>query len=332
MKEKLLITGASGFVGYHLVRVAKEAGLEVHAAVRRSSRVEDIAAFVDKFVYPDFSDVDSLAGLFSEESYDYVIHAAAMTKAKREEDMLQVNVGYTMNIVKAAFSAPVPPKKVHFVSSLAAIGPIGYEEAARIDEDTDYQPVTVYGRSKMMAERLLKTEFANKPIRIFRPTAVYGPNEKDIFILFKTLNRGLDTYIGRRPQRLSFVYVVDLARVLVDSLRIDADGLQSYNITDGRVYGRYEMANIFKKITNKRLWRIHVPHLVVKQAAQMSQWLYRSSPKIPVIYPERLNELTAENWGCDISKAKVELGFAPQYDLEAGLAESLAWYKTQGWL
>lgn len=332
MKQKLLITGASGFVGYHLVRVAKGAGLEVHAAVRPSSRVEDIAGFVDKLVYPDFSDIDSLVALFSEESYDYIIHAAAMTKAKREEDMLHVNVDYTINIAKAAFSIPTPPQKIHFVSSLAAIGPIGYEDAVKIDENTKYKPVTVYGRSKMMAERLLKAQFADRPIRIFRPTAVYGPNERDIFILLKTLNRGLDTYIGRRPQQLSFIYVVDLARILIDSLRVDVDSLQCYNLTDGRDYGRYELANIFKKITNKRLWRIHVPHSVVKQVAQLSQWLYRSSSKIPVIYPERLNELTAENWGCDISKAKEELGFVPQYDLEAGLAESLQWYKAHGWL
>lgn len=332
MRPKLLITGASGFVGYHLVRVAKDAGLEIHAAVRRSSRVEDISAFVDKFVYPDFSDIDSLTALFSAESYDYIIHAAAMTKAKREDDMCHVNIDYTLHIAQAAFSIPTPPKKIHFVSSLAAIGPIGYDSAVLINEATGYNPVTAYGRSKRRAEEALKEQFADKPIRIFRPTAVYGPNEKDIFILLKTLYSGVDTYIGRKPQRLSFIYVADLAQLLVDSLRIDCDGLQCYNITDGRVYGRYELANIFKKVANKRLWRIHVPHSVVKQVAKLSQWLYKYSTKTPVLYPERLNELTAENWGCDISKAKEELGFVPQYDLEAGLTESLQWYRAHGWL
>lgn len=332
MMQKLLITGASGFVGYHLVRAAKERGMEVHAAVRRSSNIRDIEGYVDKFVYPDFSQVDTLAALFSEESYDYIIHAAAMTKAKREEDMRHVNVDYTLHLMKAAFSISNPPKKIHFVSSLAAIGPIHYDSPALIDENTAYNPVTLYGRSKKSAEVLIKEQFADKPIRIFRPTAVYGPNEKDIFILLKTLNSGLDAYIGRSPQKLSFIYVVDLANILIDSLRLDLQELQCYNITDGQVYERYELADIFKRTTHKRMLRFHIPLTVVKQVARLSQWIYKSSSKTPVIYPERLHELTAENWACDISKAKEKLGFVPHYNLEEGLAESLKWYKANGWL
>lgn len=161
---------------------------------------------------------------------------------------------------------------------------------------------------------------------------MYGPNDREIFVLLKTLHSGLDAYIGRRPQKLSFVYVKDLAHVLVDSLRIDLHGLQCYNITDGHVYERYELAEIFKNIANKRMLRLHVPYVLVNQVAKLSQWLYRSSSKTPVIYPERLNELTAENWACDISKARTELGFSPQYNLKEGLAESLEWYRANDWL
>lgn len=331
MRHKVLITGASGFVGYHLVRAAKEAGLEVHAAVRRSSKTGDIVSYVDKFVYPDFSQVSSLATLFSEEQYDYVVHAAAMTKAKREEDMFLVNVSYTLNLVEAAFGASVPVKRVHFVSSLAAIGPISYDLDS-INESTICNPVTGYGRSKKTAEFLLRERFSDKPIRVFRPTAVYGPNDKDIFILLKSLHRGLDAYIGRYPQKLSFVYVKDLARVLIESLFVENEEMQCFNITDGHTYGRYELAEIFKKITGKNLWRFHVPYGIVKQIAKLSHLLYRSSAKTPVIYPERLNELTAPNWACDISLARGQLGFMPRYSLEQGLVESLEWYKDNGWL
>ena len=330
-QPKLLITGASGFVGYHLVHAAKEAGYTIHATIRHSSQIDDIAHLVDKFVEVDFAHVEKLTQWLAEESYTYIIHAAALTKAKRESDMFSVNVDYTMHLLQAAFSIPNPPLRVHILSSLAAIGPLLYN-GGWIDESSDYQPVTVYGRSKMRMEQLVKEQFADKPIRIFRPTAVYGPKDKDIFILLQTLNKGLDAYIGRSPQTLSFIFVKDLANLLIQSLGLPLTKLDFYNVSDGKVYDRYQLANIFKQITHKRMWRVHVPFTLVKQIARISEWLYRSSPKTPVLYAERLKEITAGSWACSITKAEEELHFEPRYNLEAGLTESLLWYKKHHWL
>lgn len=331
IQPKLLITGASGFVGYHLVHAAKEAGFSIHATIRRSSRVDDIAHLVDHFVAADFSNVAKLTQWLAAESYTYIIHAAALTKAKQESDMVSVNVDYTMNLLQAAFSIPNPPIRVHILSSLAAIGPLLYNGGC-IGEGAGYQPVTVYGRSKMRMEQLVKEQFSDKPIRIFRPTAVYGPKDKDIFILLKTLHKGIDAYIGRNPQALSFIYVKDLASLLIQSLEFPLNKLDIYNVSDGKVYDRYKLANIFKHITQKQIWRVHVPFYLVKQIARVSEWLYKSSAKTPVLYTERLKEITAGSWACDITKAKEELHFEPRYNLEAGLTESLAWYKKNHWL
>src|SRR5690606_38808098 len=105
-----------------------------------------------------------------------------------------------------------------------------------------------------------REQFSDAPISVFRPTAVYGPRERDIFMLFDTMNRGLDPYIGRKPQKLSFIYVKDLVEVLLAGLTTEQDRLQFYNISDGRIYSRYAMAAIFKDVLNKKLWRMHVPH------------------------------------------------------------------------
>lgn len=331
MNKKLLVTGASGFVGFHLLEKAAAAGFEIHAAVRKSSNIEEITPFVSKFVYPNFEDSTSLLHLFQEEKYDYVIHAAAMTKAKSAQAMFHVNVKYTELLLEAAFQADVPPKRFVFVSSLAALGPIGYADGF-LKDDSPYHPVTVYGRSKQAAEQMIKQRFADKPISIVRPTAVYGPREKDLFILFDTMNKGLDVYIGKNPQKLSFIYVQDLVNGLLKACVNPQTGLTAFNITDGNVYSRYAMAEIFKRTLNKKPLRVHVCYSFVKQIAKISEWLYKSSPKTPVLYPERLNELTAENWSCDISAAKQSLGFSPQYDLDSGLKESLLWYKRNNWL
>lgn len=330
MTKKILITGASGFVGFHLVSAAFEAGYEVHAAVRESSQIKDITPFVKKFVYPDYNQTISLASLFVSEKYDYVIHAAAMTKAKSETEMMHANVHVTERLLEAAFHTTQPPKRFVLVSSLAAIGPLRYLDGP-ITESTAYNPLTMYGRSKREAEKMVFEKFADKPISIIRPTAVYGPREKDIFILFDTMNKGLDAYVGKAPQKLSFVYVKDLVDALLCACVSPQTGLEVFNISDGRVYSRYEMAEIFKKTFHRKLIRIHVPYTIVKTVAHIAQWLYRESPRIPVIYPERLRELTAENWGCDITHAEQRLGYHPQYDLHSGLTDSLLWYKKNNW-
>lgn len=330
--RKIFVTGASGFVGSNLVETAFDMGFEVHAAVRQSSKIENIKPFVSRFVYQDLHDSKSLEDLFVKEQYDYIIHAAALTKAKSAEEMEKVNVGYTESILSAAFAEGTSTKRVVFVSSLAAIGPISYMAVQDIDEDSPYRPLTVYGRSKQKAEVMIKEKFADKPISVFRPTAVYGPREKDLFILFDTLNKGLDPYIGKKPQKLSFIYVKDLVDVLLQGCVKEQEGLQFYNLSDGEVYSKYQLADIFKETFSKKPLRLHIPYSIVSLFAKISQRMYKNSSKTPVIYPERLGELTAENWACNINKAKNILGFDPKYNLNSGLKETLAWYKTNKWL
>lgn len=332
MKKKIFITGASGFVGSHLVEAAQKLGLEVHASIRSQSNVKEIQPFVDQFVSPNLGDFDELKSLFEKNQYHYIIHAAALTKAKNNLDFHKVNVTYTEAILRAGVSAHMPLEGITFVSSLAAIGSTDYNNTRLIDESFPYNPHTMYGKSKMEAELMIRQKFNNQPISVFRPTAVYGPREKDIFILFNTLNKGLDPYIGKKPQKLSFIYVKDLVDVLLKGCMTPRQGLQFYNISDGEVYTRYEMADIFRSLMNKKLFRMHIPYGVVKAFAEISQRIYKPLSKSPVIYPERLRELTAENWGCDISVAKKELGFNPQYLLKEGLEESLLWYKNNHWL
>lgn len=332
MKKKVFITGASGFVGSHLVEAAYNRGYEVHAAIRKTSNKDHIASYVERFFFPNLADVNELKEIFSTQGYSFVVHAAAMTKTKDLGLMKAVNVGYTEAILRAATESSMPLQRLVYVSSLAALGPTYFESEIPINETFPYRPLTVYGRSKMESEMMIRREFSDAPISVFRPTAVYGPRERDLFMLFDTMNRGLDPYIGRKPQKLSFIYVKDLVDVLLQGLTTAQDCLQFYNISDGEVYSRYAMATIFKRVLKKKLWRMHVPYGLVKGVAQLSQFLYKNSPKTPVIYPERLSELTAENWACDISKAVRDLDFTPKHRLESGLQESLLWYKENNWL
>lgn len=330
MKQRVLITGASGFVGYHLVEAALQAGLEVYAAVRPSSELEQLKAFSIQYTALDYTEPEALVKELEEKQYHFIIHAAGTTKAKNAQTYNRVNAEYTKALALAATQAQIPLKKFVFISSLAALGPVAYQDTIAIHEQSLAQPVTCYGRSKLLAERYL-SEIKNLPLVVFRPTAVYGPREKDIFILLKTLNSGLDPYISRQAQRLSFVYVKDLAKVAVQALEIKEQQV-SYNLSDGNCYDRYALADITKRVLGKKAIRFHLPIRIARLAAKVLETAYAGGSKVPALNEEKLNELTAENWNCSIEKVREELGFVPEYDLEKGLAQTLEWYKEHKWL
>lgn len=333
MNGRMLITGASGFLGYHLVKAATKRGLDVDAGIRAHSDVSHLKDMGVRFVDLPYESPERLGAMLTAGNYQYIIHAAAVTRAKRESAYQRVNVDYAENIARASVQTE-SVKSFVFISSLAAIGPIPYGENAFITEQTELRPVTQYGESKRRAEQRLKA-IAGLPLAIIRPTAVYGPRERDLLVLFKTILRGVDAYIGRKPQRLSFVHAADLADVIMAAAQRRTekqDETTCYNISDGEVYGRYEIADILAGYRKVKPVRMHLPVALVRMVASGLAFAYRWSDKVPVLYPERIGELTAPNWACDITKAKMVLGFRPRFTLRNGLEQTITWYRTHHWI
>lgn len=329
MKQKVLITGASGFVGFHLIEAALAKGLDVYAAVRKSSDIKHLATYNVTYTYLDFTNVDSLEKELKEKQYDFIIHAAGTTKAKNEEEYNRVNASYTVNLARAVAKNGTGLKKIIFVSSLAALGPLNLADEL-ITEKTLPEPVTAYGKSKLLAEQQLAE--LDLPLIVLRPTAVYGSRDKDIFIILKTFSKGVEPYIGRKDQQLSFVYVKDLALVSVNALFTEKTANGIYNITDGNCYTRYEMANITKNVLSKKTLKFHLPLQLVRSLAVLLETTYGLFGKTPALNVEKLNELTAVNWCCNIEKARKNLNYNPAYNLQHGLKEALEWYKLNQWL
>lgn len=327
MNEKVLITGASGFVGYHLITEALSQGYEVHAAIRESSKIDHLSKLPLRYVYLNYSSTDHLQSTLKD--FDYIIHAAGITKAKNEQVYNKVNADASKTLAEAAVKGCVTMKKFVFVSSLAALGPLTDLDTL-IHDASEPQPVTAYGRSKLRAERYLQS-ISRLPLLGFRPTAVYGPRERDLFILIQALSRGLDPYIGKFDQQLSFIYVKDLAKIIINSLH-ETPPKQFYNVSDGMVYDRYALADTAKQILQKKALRIHLPLDGVNMLASFMDRIYAKRSSTPVLNKEKMNELTAINWACDVDALKDDLGFAPQYDLQSGLAETIQWYKANHWI
>jgi nucleoside-diphosphate-sugar epimerase len=330
MKERVLITGASGFVGYHLLAAALQAGLEVHAAVRPGSEVSQLQAFNLAYTYLDYADPGALVKELQQKQYHYIIHAAGITKARTELEYNKVNADFTRNLAEAVLQAGIPLKKFVLISSLAALGPTFYQDPRPLAENHKPGPVTGYGRSKLLAENYL-AGMPQLPWVVLRPTAVYGPRERDIFLVLETLNRGLDPYIGRQQQWLSFVYVQDLANAALLALAAPRHQV-CYNLSDGNRYDRYALADITRRVLGRKALRFHLPAGLVKVVARVLEAAYTWRDKVPALNREKLHELTAGNWNCSIASIRQDLGFVPQYDLEKGLALTLQWYREHKWL
>jgi UDP-glucose 4-epimerase len=328
MKQRVLITGASGFVGFHLIEEALKNNLEVYAAVRKSSKIDHLKSLDIKYTYPDFTDITSLKKEINENKYDYIIHAAGVTKAKSQKEYNQINAAYTNNLAKAVLESDIKLKKFVLISSLAAVGPLNSLQGV-ITEQTPPAPVTAYGKSKLLAEENLKT-FSSLNYNILRPTGVYGPRDKDIFIFFKQVSRGLEPYIGNIQQNLSFIYVTDVAKAAIKSLH--AGNKKTYNLSDGNFYDRYELGNVTKKVLNLKTIKFHLPVIFVKLIAIIAEKYSSLNNKASVLNVEKLNELMAVNWNCDIGQAKADLGFYPEHNLTSGVTETLKWYKAHKWL
>jgi nucleoside-diphosphate-sugar epimerase len=328
MKERVLITGASGFVGFHLIEAALQNNLEVYAAIRGNSQTNHLKHFDIRYINLDYKNPPALKQQLTDINPDYIIHAAGVTSARSQAEYNDINAANTYNLATAAASAGGNLKKFVLIGSLAAIGPLKSLNGI-ITESSIPHPVTAYGRSKLLAEEQLKT-VKNISYTILRPTAVYGPRDTGIFIFFKQLVKGIEPYIGNSPQKLSFIYVKDVANAAIKALH--GEDNQTYNLSDGNFYSRYELGDITKQVLSLKTLKFHLPVNFVKIIAAVSEKVSYLRNKAAVVNIEKIDELMAVNWSCDNEKAKSELGFYPAYNLQQGLTETLTWYKANKWL
>ena len=237
--KRILITGASGFIGSFLVEKALREGYETWAGVRKSSSREYLKDDRIQFLDLSFGDKNKLKEQLSHfkkkcGKFDYVVHNAGVTKCLDAEDFDKINFRYTANLIDALREVDAVPDKFVLMSSLSAFG-VGDEENYTPIKITDTpNPNTAYGKSKLKAECYLRS-MDDFPYIILRPTGVYGPREKDYFLMIKTVKSGLDVGAGFKPQHLTFIYVKDLVDAVFLGLKSELKN-KAYFVADGDVY------------------------------------------------------------------------------------------------
>jgi UDP-glucose 4-epimerase len=328
--KRLLVTGANGFIGRFILQQAIAHGLKPYAGVRRGADLATIADLDVECVYLDYQDIDALAVVLDKYRFDYIIHNAGMTRSPSLDMLIMVNKEYLVNIVEAIRKSKNALTKLLYVSSLAAYGPADNVIDKIVSPVTDPRPVTNYGRSKLAAERYLMMQH-DIPYLIIRPTAVYGPGERDLLTVFQMINKGVDLVAGFLPQKLTFIFGEDLARLMILMIKSNVQH-KGYFASDGQVYLGAQFSTIIKKSVGKRAIKIKLPIPLIRTIAYLSENIGKISNNYPVLNIDKVHEIKARNWSVDTSDTRDDFGFEPQYTLERGVATTVAWYREHKWL
>jgi nucleoside-diphosphate-sugar epimerase len=334
MKKKVLITGASGFIGSYLVEEALQQGYEVFAGIRKTSSRKFLQHPDIRIIEFDFSSPLKLRQQFDQQKrdhggFDFIIHNAGITQANSLEEFHTVNFFYTQYLVEAVKGANMPLQKFVLISSLATYGP-GSTDFKPIKVDDECRPISDYGISKLKAAQYLAA--SGLPYLSVHPTGVYGPRDKGFFQFIKLVNRGLEPYVGKHRQSLSLIYVKDLARAVISLLGSAAIN-QTFLVSDGEVYNKEQIGIETKKILRKKTIKLVLPLKAVRVGVSCLDTVNRVVfRRLPFLNRQKLEEISSPNWLCSSEEIWQSINGKPQYNLASGIAETIAWYKENKWL
>ena len=328
----ILITGATGFIGGFIVDEALSRGMQVWVAVRPTSSRKYLSDPRIQFLELNLSNKEQMKRQMDGLRFDYVVHAAGATKCLHAEDFFRSNTEGTKNLVQALMELQMPLKRFVFVSSLSVYGPVAEQQPYReiCGNDTP-QPNTAYGRSKLAAEQYIES-IEGFPYVILQPTGVYGPRERDYFMMAKSIKSHTDFSVGYKPQDLTFVYVLDVVQAIFLALDCQKTG-GKYMLSDGEVYSSRTFSDlIHRELGHPWLLRIKAPIWLLRIITFCGEYIGRMTGKISALNNDKYNIMKQRNWRCDIKPAMSELGYKPKYQLDEGVRLTIKWYKENNWL
>ncbi len=323
---KVLVTGAAGFIGSHLTARLLSSGLGVRCLVHTRALPEGIAGV--EYVQGNLLEPDSLAPAV--DRVDVIYHLAGATKARTLADYLRINEHGTRHLLEAAARHTPDLQRFLLVSSLAAAGPSA--DGHLLSEEEEPKPVSSYGISKLRAEEVVWHYGERLPVTVVRPPAVYGPRERDLFVYFRQVHRGVLLHPTGGDRYLSLIHVEDLVRGLVAAVSSDRSRGRVYYLSNPEPVTWRHLGNLIAESFGVRPWSINVPVWLVDAVSYASEAYARISGRPALLSRDKVREMKQRYWVCDPSRAKQELNFSTGVELEQGIRETAQWYLDNGWL
>lgn len=318
------VTGATGFIGSHLVEFLLGRDVEVRCLLRDPDRPGWLEGLPIRIVKGDLFSPGSLAD--GAAGVDAVFHLAGATAALNRREYFSINAEGCLTLGRAVRQNG-DVKVFVYVSSAAAGGPSLPGTAVR--EDDEPAPVTYYGRSKLEGERLLQG-LDDLPLVVVRPPAVYGPRDKENLQLFKMAAKGILPVFNARAW-MSLIHVRDLVRGIWAAAERGRGG-SIFNLADDNPVRAVNLPEIMGQALGRKVRGITVPTGVLRSMAFFYEVGGKLTGKMPVFNLQKVNELTAPGWVLNTDRAAAELAFKTEICVEAGFLEVAEWYRDKGWI
>jgi nucleoside-diphosphate-sugar epimerase len=324
---KVLVTGASGFLGGHVAELLSERGDSVRALVRRTSNRKHLERLVGVELFEGgVEEMDRVRAAV--DGVEAVVHCAGVVKARSPDEFFAVNVGGTANLVEATRRLKL--RRFVHVSSLEACGPSADGSPVSSSQES---PVTAYGRSKLAAEKVVLSAKDDMPVVILRPGAIYGPRDGETFEILRTIQRGLLPLIGGGVAKGVWIYATDCARACLRAIQADVPSGRAYFVDDG--YGAIDQrqlcADAERALGKRALLRASLPVPVLMAVARGAEAFGRVTNR-PVMLTREKAAMLLQHWVCSSESTRRELGWEPEVPWDRGVHLAVRWYRDNGWL
>jgi nucleoside-diphosphate-sugar epimerase len=321
----VFVTGATGFVGAHLVKALRARGDTVTAMVRRPALAERLGWGPEvRLLRGDLEDEAALREGCT--GVDVVYHVAGKIAARNAAEFMATNRDGTANVLEAARDGGA--KRLLFVSSLAVAGPT--TSGQPIDESRPPAPVTDYGRSKLAAEVLVRA--MPVPWTIVRPPVVYGEWDRGTLKIFQLAKRGIVPVFGDGSQELSVIHAEDLAHALVAAATSPGAAGHIYFAAHPKTTSSRELVLAAARALGKRPRIVPVPPLLARGILWTVGTLAHLAGRATLLSADKSHEYLAPAWTCRSDALTWDTGWRAEIELETGLRRAANWYREVGWL
>jgi len=326
--KRVLVTGGTGFVGSHLVELLLRKGYAVTCLVRDPQRLRWLTGLNVDVAVGDCSQPETLVHAVRNASA--IFHVAGLTKARKACDYYTVNHIGTKNILQACAHGNPSIKKFILVSSLAAAGPS--PDGIPVNDSDVPQPVSDYGKSKLLAEEETLRYKDVFSVVILRPSAVYGPRDRDMYELFRWAVRGMTLELFGGERYINPCYVEDLAAALLLAAEKSTQSGSIYFVAENRAYSWSTFRQALLATGGVNAFNVKIPYALAYMIGLVSEIGGLITARPALTNRQKIREAAQKYWTCDLSKTENELGFQALFPLQRGLAVTWKWYRDNNWL
>jgi nucleoside-diphosphate-sugar epimerase len=325
---KVLVTGASGFLGSHIAEQLFAAGHKVRLLLRPTSERRFLG-----FLYEEANgDVRNAASLPPAVSgVDAIVHAAGLIKARSEKEFASVNEHGTAKLISAAQTSNPGLKQFVYISSLAAHGPSPDGRPRPVHATPE--PITAYGRTKLVGELIARESFLGDRSVVFRMPVIYGPRDPALLPFFKLAKMRIAPLLDGGKNRISIIYAEDAARAVVQAIESKANlGGKTYCPEDGRIYTWRDLLTAVESAVGRTSLMLPTPRFAYEAAGYASAGFGRLLRRAVMLTPDKVREMSQQAWVCSSEELQRDLGWKPRIQIEEGARLTYAFYRRVRWL